>query len=360
MKSPLVLNQAGKTLIDAVPPLGWGKGKECTFAGALEAAFAVTTTPFSYEDLMGWAGLAFRVRWFLGQGGEESPHWSASSPTGELANELAALRHATGYALNAVPDHGETEPTMERFAGNIVGEINAGRPVLAHDPTLNMGVIYGFENEGQIVLLRSYMSDEPTLRLPVGQLGPLLCFLGDRGPALSPRDALLEGIRLGVATWHHGFTPGTDGRFWLGHAALLKWREDVERAGDLCFDEKRLLFFVNWWVFDCLTDARINAERFLRRHAALLSGSPHRHLTAAADAYGIEARMLRTALADKHMFLGPWTGKELQHWSSAVREREVAFLGRLLAAEADAMGELENLLDASDIPLPHRDAVAAR
>jgi hypothetical protein len=59
------------------------------------------------------------------------------------------------------------------------------------------------------------------------------------------------------------------------------------------------------------------------------------------------------------MFLGPWTGKELQHWSSTVREREIAFLGRLIATEAEAVGELENLLTASAIPLRHL-ATAAR
>jgi len=350
MKLPIITDSAGRTSIEAVPQLAWGKGRECTFAGALEAAFSVTNTPFSYDDLMGWSGLAFRVRWFLGQG-EETPHWSASSPVGELAEEFAALRRATGYELLTAVPAAEGDARAEEFSAHIAAEIRSGRPVLAYDPTLNMGVIYGFDNEGRIVLMRGYMSDEPTLRMPASQLGPFLCFLGAPSPALSPRDALLDGLRLGVETWHHGFTPGTEGRYWLGHAALLKWREDLERAGSLCFDEKRLLFFVNWWVFDCLTDARANAERFLRRHTALLSGSPHRHLVAATAAYADEVRLLRTTVADKQMFLGPWTGKELQHWSSAVREREIAFLGRIISAEAEAMGELENLLEAAAIPL---------
>jgi len=356
MKLPVITDSAGRTSIEAVPQLAWGKGRECTFAGALEAACSVTPTPFTYDDIMGWSGLAFRIRWFLGQGGEETPHWSASSPIGELAEEFAALRRATGFELRTAISTGDGETRTGEFAARIAAEIRAGRPVLAHDPTLNMGVVYGFENEGRTVLMRGYMSDEPTLRLPTSQLGPFLCFLETPGPTLDAREAMLEGIRLGVETWHHGFTPGAEGRYWLGHAALLKWREDLERAGNLCFDDKRLLFFVNWWVFDCLTDARANAERFLHRHAAQLSGSPRRHLLAASSAYADEVRLLRSAVADQQMFLGPWTGKELQHWSNAVREREIAFLGQMISAEAEAIGELENLLEASDIPLRNRDA----
>jgi hypothetical protein len=40
MKLPIIINEAGKIYIEAVPQLGWGKGKECTFIGALEAALA--------------------------------------------------------------------------------------------------------------------------------------------------------------------------------------------------------------------------------------------------------------------------------------------------------------------------------
>ena len=108
---------------------------------------------------------------------------------------------------------------------------------------------------------------------------------------------------------------------------------------------------MNWWVFDCLVDARTSAEKFLHKNARLLCSSPHRHASEAASVYTDEARLLRSTVADKEIFLGPWTAKGVEHWTDAVREREIVFLGRLLSFEADAIGELENLLDASEIPI---------
>ena len=78
----------GKVWIENVPALAWGKGKECTFAGALEATTAVTAHPEKYSDLMGWSALAFRVRWYHGTNGQ--PRWCMSSPVGEMPEEYDA------------------------------------------------------------------------------------------------------------------------------------------------------------------------------------------------------------------------------------------------------------------------------
>lgn len=60
-----VKREDGKAWIDGVPALGWGKQIECTYAGAVAAALAVTEHPVSYEEIMGFSGLAFRLRWWL-------------------------------------------------------------------------------------------------------------------------------------------------------------------------------------------------------------------------------------------------------------------------------------------------------
>ena len=350
MKLPIIINEAGKLYIEAVPQLAWGKGKECTFIGALEAALAVTTTPHTYENLMGWSALAFRTRWFRGDTGRR---WCPSGPVGESPEELELLRQATGWALpttcNLVSNPTDSPAAV---AAAIAQEIRAGRPLLAYEPQLNVGVVFGFEDEGRTLLLRDYMSDDPVNRLPLDKLGAFLCLLGRRSEGTPPHEAMLAGLNRGVANWHRSHEPAATGRYWYGRAALLKWRDDLVHAEAFASDQRKLLFFVNWWAFDALADARAAAERFLRRNSEYFLGRQHRHLLQAADLFGEEARLLRRTLAERKAFLGPWTGKSTEHWSNAVREREVGVLNHVLALETEAFGELENMLAATAAPLP--------
>ena len=48
-----------KILPAEIPPLGWGKEKECTFIGALEAALKSLDQEADYVDLMGMSAAAF-------------------------------------------------------------------------------------------------------------------------------------------------------------------------------------------------------------------------------------------------------------------------------------------------------------
>ena len=58
-----VRRRGGRAWIEGVPTFKWGHGRDCTFTASLWAALAVSERPYSYEDLMGHSGLAFRVRW---------------------------------------------------------------------------------------------------------------------------------------------------------------------------------------------------------------------------------------------------------------------------------------------------------
>lgn len=347
MKLPIIINEAGKIYIEAVPQLAWGKGKECTFVGALEAALAVTPTPYTYENLMGWSALAFRTRWYRGDTGRR---WCPSGPVGECAEELELLRRATGCELPAIESLSGEDRAPADYASTIAQEIRLGRPLLAYEPQLNVATIFGFEDEGRVLLVRDYMSDEPLTRLPIEKVGPFLCFLGTRTEALPSREAMMAGLERGVANWHRSHAPSASGRYWYGRAALLKWREDLLHLATLEAEPRRLLFFVNWWSFDALADARAAAGRFLRRNSEYFLGRQHRHLLLAADIFTEESRILRRTLAEKQAFLGPWTGRGVEHWTPGVRDREVSVLNHVLALETEAFGELENMLDAVAAP----------
>ncbi len=348
MKLPIIINEAGKIYIEAVPQLAWGKGKECTFLGALEAALSVTAVPATYENLMGWSAVAFRSRWYRGDTGRR---WCPSSPIAETPEELALLRRAIGRELPIVCSLDTPSQTPAGHLSLITCEIRAGRPLLAYEPQLNVAVIFGFEEDGRVLLLRDYMTDEPSARLPAEKLGPFLCLLGERREPLDPHEALLAGLEHAVGNWHRTHAAAPAGRFWHGRAALLKWREDLQHAAALAPAERQLLFFVNWWVFAALADARAAAVRFLSRNSEYLIGRPHRHLLAAADRFREESRMLRRTLSERSCFLGPWTCRNVEHWTPAARERETEVLARVLTMETEAFGELENLLEAVDTPL---------
>ncbi|HLP01268.1 MAG TPA: hypothetical protein VK163_04520 [Opitutaceae bacterium] len=347
MKLPIIINEAGKIYIEAVPQLAWGKGKECTFLGALEAALAVTAAPPAYENLMGWSAVAFRSRWYRGDNGRR---WCPSSPIAEAPEELALLRRATGWELPVVCSLDTPGRTPADHVDLIVSEIRSGRPLLAYEPQLNVGVVFGFEDSGRTLLLRDYMTDEPTARIPVEKLGPFLCRLGEHGDSLNPHEALVAGIEQAVGNWHRSHVATPAGRYWYGRAAILKWREDLQHVDQFDATARQLLFFVNWWVFASLADARAAAVRFLRRNSEYLIGRQHRHLLAAADLFGEESRLLRRTLSERSCFLGPWTGRNVEHWTAAGREREVELLGRVLAMETEAFGELENMLEALEVP----------
>ena len=243
MKLPIIINEAGKIYIEAVPQLAWGKNKECTFVGALEAALAVTATPYTYESMMGWSGLAFRARWYHG---DTDRRWCPSSPVGESPEEIGLLRQAIGWELPIESQIDKPQCTMAEFASTIAREIRAGRPVLAYEPQLNVAVIYGFENEGSILLLRDYMNDEQQSRMPIDKIGPFLCFLGTHKEPINPHEALVRGINQGVDNWHRSHAPANDGRYWMGRAALLKWREDLQHIDSVDTELRKLLFFVSW------------------------------------------------------------------------------------------------------------------
>jgi hypothetical protein len=334
-----VKREDGKVWIENVPTLGWGTGRECTFAGALEAATAVTERPCKYSDLMGWSSLAFRLRWYHGDTGQR---WCPSSPVGEFPDEIAALQKATGWELRPVLDGGH----MDRHASEIVSSIDAGLPVLAYEPRLNVDVIYGYQDGGQTLLMRDYFRGPEPLVLPPRELGFLAIFLGEHRAGLSAHDGLIEGLKIAATNWRRGSAPAERGKYWHGDAAYAKWIDDSRDVSPLTKEERDLLFFVGHWNFCSLADARAAAAAFLKENAPLLSDEARGAVLRAAALYETEGELLGRAFRDKDAFLGMWSGKTIGDWTDAVRARERQILSEARATEADAIAEIEKALAA--------------
>jgi hypothetical protein len=336
--------EGSKVWIEGVPTLQWGTDRECTFAGALEAALAVTEHPFKYTDIMGHTALAFRVRWYKGRTGQT---WCPSSPCGEFPDEIAAVQKASGWRLRIEERLDRDEPKMDDFTADIIASIDSGLPVLGYEPGLNAGVIYGYEDQGKTLLMRDYMTrDSDTLRIEPAKLGGMLMLLGDRTDPLPKREAVIAGLKMAVQNARRAPVPAPKGEYHYGEAALMEWANDLGDVSGLSKEDRSNLFFVSWWNFDSLCDARHAAVLFLQDAAAVPGGDAGGALERAAALYRQEAELLCSVFPGKDAFLGPWSGKSESDWTDEVRAREREILSSALALESPAITEIEKALAA--------------
>jgi hypothetical protein len=331
------MREASRRVLDGVPELQWGKSGDCTFAGALEAATAATDFPCDYTAVMGATGLAFRTRWFSGP---SKVRWCPSSPVGEGPAEIGAARRATGWALRFEPI---SEPT-DRLTSEIVRSIDAGLPVLAYDATLNVAVICGYKDGGRTALMRAYGQGADLVSMPTAGLQLQAIFLDARIVPLPPVEAARQGIQLALASAKRGHDATAEDRgYWLGPAALAHWRDDIAAADSYTDDERRVLFFVSWWNFQALVDARRRAVAYLHAVAALFPDSAAEALLDAAEIYRMEHCNLDAAFTAGDAFQGPWLGAQggdAALWTPQARDRERELLSTAAALEKQALATL--------------------
>jgi RNA polymerase sigma-70 factor (ECF subfamily) len=324
-------------VLEDVPTLGWGTGRECTFAGALEAALTTTDHPYKYSDLLGFTGLAFRTRWFCGDGSQ----WCPSCAVGEMDEEIIAVEKATGWPLRIHFVEPDDAANVEQTRTDIVESIDGGRPVLAYEPRENMDVVYGYEQGGKVLLLRDYFQVEEPLRLPPSKLGFLMLFIGDRGEAMSRRDAVVESLRIAARNWRRERGRAGPGEYWYGRAALERWMADIGRSEELSEEDLDQLRTVTWFNFTTIHDARKTAVTYLREIAEELGGEAAEAVRRAADIYAEEAKLFDAAAAEPQVFIGSAEG-----WTADAGRREREVLSRAIELEEKAVAEIEKALTA--------------
>lgn len=322
-------------VLDKVPALAWGRGKDCTFAGALEAAMAVTDHPYKYSDIMGFTGLAFRVRWFKGPDGQGI---CPSCAVGEMEEEIRAAERATGWPLRIEVHMGED---MARHSGQIVDSINAGKPVAAYTDQLDMGVVYGYSEGGRKLLFRDYNRSEE-LELPSSKLGWLWLVMGDFKPVLTRREVVREALRIAVHNWRREVGREGPGDYWYGPAAYKAWTGHLANPDALPEDKRQLLLHTNAWNLMTMVDARHAAVTFLEENASLLEEPARQAVLRAAGAYRQAAAFLDSTPFNKSgCFFGSWAGKSLKDWTPEVRRREVELLTKAEQFDTAAMAALQ-------------------
>jgi len=333
---------------EGVPMLEWRQGKDCSFVGALEAALAPTQFPYTYAELMGYSGLAFRTRWFHNPERAET-EWGSEpfhpvSPHGEQADVIEALSRATGWRFRVedVPDDTDA-PARHRLTTDIVMSTNARLPVVAGFNT-DMACIFGYHIHSMNVFVRDYQHpEEPDFRIGANNEGfssPFI-FIEGHEEEPEPRDAVLQGLRLAVENGRRGPEDG----FRFGLDALDTWREVLEGYADLSQEERKSLQMTNWWCVMHLLDARRAAVDFLETSADLLSDEAQAPLTRATSLYQDEADALQR-FADANEDLIPWWGGlGVGPWDGATRQAQVELLPQARDLEEQALEALSEVLE---------------
>jgi len=214
-------NASSRKMLENVPVLAWGRGRECTYAGALEAALAVTEHPYSYSDIMGFTGLAFRTRWWKPAG---EIKWCPSCAVGEMREEITAAAKSTGWHLKC--EVSMEESFKENSIPKIVESINSGKPVLAYDDKLNVAVIYGYDEAGKKLLFRDYDKGEKIHELPASKLGWMVIYPGEYDREVSQKEAVIESLKIAVYNWRREIGQLDQGR-------ILVWKDRTLKNGEM-------------------------------------------------------------------------------------------------------------------------------
>jgi hypothetical protein len=288
---------------------------------------------------MGLSGLAFRVRW---SNDEVVTQWCTSCAVGEQPDEYAALRALTGWELTTDVQFDEEQPDTETIRAKVIASLDAGKPVVAYVSTLDMAVIYGYEDGGETLLASDYNQRDKPYRHPSTKIGPLQTYLGAYKELPPPRETLLQALRRAVKNWKGGKrNDGADSlEDWYGDAAFKAWMRDLRRFDQMDAETKGKLFFIDRWVLSILHDARQAAISFQRAHAASLPGNARQTLERAANAYQHVTAILEPMMALR------WGVAGVAEWSTEVRSKQSEVLGEVYQFEARAIAQIELALAA--------------
>ena len=331
-----VRREGGEVWIDGVGRLKFGVGRDNTFCGALFQALRLTDNPYTYHDLMGLSGLAFRVRWC---NDDTATTWCPSVTIGEMPDEQRRLTRRTGWELPF--EWQDAAGAGDDLRRRIVGEVDAGRPVVAYPPVWNVGLIYGYEDEGRTLLVADYLSDEHPSRVPLTDMGPMRHFLGEwkKPPPLA--ESLRGSLAQAICHWrrdrHHGGLP--DREYWYGRAAFDAWVKDLRGYEQLTEESQKGFRGIHGWNYHCLHDARKAARQFLKDWGTVTTGGMKEDLARAEALYEKQVKTLEPFVKRQHD-----RDERPESFAREAREEEAAALeeakrleGEAVAAMADAL-----------------------
>lgn len=356
---PTVQRDGGRVWISGVPILGWsGAGVpegsrlidgNCTFVGALTAALAATDRPFDYPPLLACSGLGHTLRWGRRNDGQG---WDPEGPNGEFPEDVASLERVTGWRMDWVACGSGNEGWLASRVGQ---SVESGLGVLGRFGDWTMGLVYGYEDDGRTLLVRDYWRGAGLHRVGICN-ARCLVFLKGAEAALSPTEALVNGLSIAADNWRRSGIPGDKTRpgrsagrmtYWYSQSAYQRWIADLAEADGLEEEARASLFRVNTWTCHRLYDSHLWTGRFLATEADRIGGVAAGHLRNAAELYERGRLLIIESLGRDAFFLAVGANAT-GVWTSAVRQREQQILGQLVQWDAEAAGCLEKALGVFD------------
>ncbi len=335
-----------RVFIENLPKLSWEHSGATTYAGALSSALSVTEYPLTYADIMGFSGLAFRLRWYRRT---DIPEWCFSSPTGEFPEEMKATQANTGWLFDIYDKPTLSDQELSRLYDKIIHSIDIGIPVIGHANDLDVAVLQGYEiaKDGIYFLWNSYNSPK-ALRLPKSQIERMIIIPVSHNSDIDTADSVINALSL-YGWRQRSWTPPDypekrEHSYLFGDLAFKTWMDDLIRADSFTDGQRELLYRVSNWCFLSLVDSRKQAGIFLDSHAHFFSTEISGYLKNAAVIYNNQYRLLAEARETYPIFVSKGA-KGINDRNTALRKREIAVLKEALDLDRRAIAEIDKALE---------------
>ena len=350
-----LVREGGRVWIDGIPELAYGRSGVTTYAGALEAALAASSHPYSYDDIMGYTGLAFRTRWYRRL---DTPGWCPSCAVGEMGPEIRKTEAATGWRFKLIHRmEREDDPHMEDFSEQMVSAVESGFPIVGYSTRriLDCAVAYGCErrSDGIYFLWQGYNEDQSGWKHET-ETGPQQLLITEHD---SPADERVSLGRAFTEDWRQRAQPannpakGVEAEYRYGAHALETWADDLAHHDDFTEEQRSKLFFVSWFAHSTLICARAAAARFLTKHSQTVKGDLGEALRRAATLYGETSALVNKA-QQQGAFPLPFGPKARDKWTPQARRLEMETLRLVRERDATAQRELDEALRAMEAEVP--------
>ena len=334
-------------IIENVHKLGFGKGMDCSWAGALYAALESMGEQTTYETVMGVSGTCWRIAFC-------HKCWDYSSVDGLVAYDYATPGYkAFGYTPVWADRIDKKDRKTERQ--NIMNSIKNKKPPIAINLRVapEWGVITGYLEEGKRLLCRSYFDDDifenifPTEKeqldfaeemkktkgyLYVDNWPFAIAHFSMKGDVPSALENFLNSLKMKIDSMQ---IPENRG-YKMGYAAFDSWREGLldsdwyTNADNESFIRR---LSVNHFCMLALVDARRCALAYLEQSAELFNGAAKRLILEMADIYSqinIKLSRLFSELPDDCKVK---VAEPRNLWTKELRERQAILLGDITTLE---------------------------
>lgn len=344
-------------IVAGVGQLGFGKGQDCSWAGALLLSLKTMGVDTSYETVMGVSGACWRIAF--------ASVWDFSSADALVACDYAAPAFQA-YGIKPIWADRISKEERKRVKEQIVSDVESHRLPVAINLRVapEWGVITGYADMGNTLLCRTYFDEEvfvqqgndPAFQEEMARTGGYLYVdnwpfalvrMGETSEAPLAVESLLASLRLRMDTMGKTENAG----YKLGYAAFEAWRlgltddswyihakeEDVKRR-----------YLVNRFCLAALSDARRSASVYLASSRKLLpEGSGREQLDLLSGLYARMAERLEAALAcfpEKEPAAGI---SHEEYWPQEARKTQAELLLWAAGQEAEADQWVQGILEAA-------------